>query len=176
MTSKQNAQNGFIFTILGILAQVLLSNNSYAQVNYFPNGINFGFGPNQGISEEDRKAEALSLCSKEYEHEKLYKFGKDLAKGWSFYVRDTSKKNGKISGLPKDRSFMLFLSLGGLSAESSKEWKKTGGDMKEFEIVKSCWFGYYETASKRAWSSVHSGYIDYLTPKWKSFFLSLPER
>ena len=106
---------------------------------------------------------AFSLCKEETKHTTLYDFGKILAEGNSYYSKTEEGKAYK----PKTRSSFFN---GGFIGYT----KKYG--IPENNILHYCYSGYLGTAKNASWSSVHQGFVDYLSNTSKAKFLSLPER
>ena len=106
---------------------------------------------------------AFSLCKEETRHTTLYDFGKILAEGNSYYSKTEEGK----AYTPKTRSSFFNRGLRGYT-------KKYG--IPENNIIHYCYTGYLSTARDASWSSVHQGFIDYLSNTSKAKFLSLPER
>ena len=106
---------------------------------------------------------AYSMCQKEVKHTTLYDFGKMLAVGELYYKTTAEGKKSK----PKTRSSFLD---GGFVGYTEKY------GIPDTNIVYYCYIGYLKTAQDTSWSSVHQGFVDYLSNTSKAHFLSLPER
>ena len=107
--------------------------------------------------------DAYSLCTKEIKHTILYEFGKMLATGELYYKTTAEGKKSK----PITRSSFLD---GGFIGYTEKH------GIPDTNIVYYCYIGYLKTAKDASWSSVHQGFVDYLSNTSKAKFLSLPER
>lgn len=140
-------------------------------------GVDTGLFPPKKETPSIDKGEVVSQCKEEYDHEKLYNFGKSLSIAWDDYTRTPPKKNGKVY-LPNTRDSVFILSLVKLVSNAEIQNKKSKNPLSkdDLDLVGMCWMMYVSTASKHPWSSVHSGFVDYLSPRWKKYFLSLPER
>jgi hypothetical protein len=108
------------------------------------------------------------LCRQETDHVKLYEYGKTLALGWDYWLKKKSKDGPNYN--PKTR--ISFMSTAQTYSNMLFKVDRTGDNALNW----ACRTGYGITADKVPWSSVQQGLVDYLSPAWKSKFLSLPER
>ena len=112
------------------------------------------------------KAEHFSIC-RNGKHEELYDFGQELAAGWNL-LKD-EHKSGTYFPLPDTQKGFILHAYGGVEQKYSS--------MEEYEEgIKPCHLGYLIIPIRQAWSSVHSGFTDYLSTEDKVLFFSLPER
>jgi len=119
-------------------------------------------------AEDDGGSRSFLLCSGETNHAKLYEFGKKLADGWSYWIKHSSKEEAKHPVRTRES----FMNRGLIGIMDKYSLKYEG----ETSILTKCYMGYNHTAKDAPWSSVHKGLIDYLPPKQKTKFMSLPER
>lgn len=120
------------------------------------------------LEKQSRDIDTYSMCKKEIDHVKLYDFGKTLASGWMLWLKQNAKDE-KQHPVRTRSSFMTRADIG-----YTDKYKITKDN--EYSIIYHCRMGYRSTADASPWSSVHQGLVDYLSPAWKSKFLSLPER
>ena len=109
-----------------------------------------------------------SRCSEEIDHVKLYDYGKTLASGWIFWLKQNAKEEKQYPSRTKS-SFMTSSEIG-----YTDKYRIT--KTNEYSSIYYCRMGYRITAASSSWSSVHQGLVDYLPNPYKSKFLSLPER
>lgn len=120
------------------------------------------------IEKQSRNTDTYAMCKKEIDHVKLYDFGKTLSSGWMLWLKQNAKDEKQYPVRTKS-SFMTRSDIG-----YTIKYKITKDN--EYSLIYHCRMGYRSTADASPWSSVHQGLVDYLSPAWKSKFLSLPER
>lgn len=155
------------------------TNNAYSKPNHFKI-------INSPSTSAELFQEAYNRCRKGGKHEKLYNFGKKLASGWDYRRKDLNKaKNSFNHDIPTEKLMRLVRTKSQLMSVSLVFYEKKldaelGPRKKAYgpylETTKGCSSGLIDYAKSQPWSSVHSGLIDYLNPKDKAYFLSLPER
>jgi hypothetical protein len=166
--------------LLGVSMSVLVSlstGSAYAQSmsdmkEYFtPEQIKYlnKLVPQKETTDKDiENTSTYSRCSEEIDHVKLYDYGKTLASGWIFWLKQNAKEEKQYPSRTKS-SFMTASDIG-----YTGKYKITKDN--EYSQIYYCRMGYRTTAASSSWSSVHQGLVDYLPNPYKAKFLSLPER
>lgn len=123
-------------------------------------------------SPERKKAtwqEAFQLCNEETDYNRLYDFGKELAKGWIYSKKTVPLLVKQVKRGTRDEMFIFaFSGLLALNHLSSR-------DMEKNNII-GCWMGYDKIREKSPLTAIHIGFMEHLPPTDKSLFLSLPQR
>ena len=105
-------------------------------------------------------------CRAETDNIILYDFGKRIAEGAKLYKASSSQAKFP----PRTKKDFI---VNAVTKYQAKNKILDEGSSKAFY---TCEMGYWSTAVKMPWSSVHQGLYDYLPQSEKTKFLSLPER
>lgn len=128
------------------------------------------------LAEVDIIKSEIRRCAREieYGHSKPYTAGKEIALRLNrLYELKPSVIRKKIF-TTKTKSDM-FIEMTFVQGEMLTPEEETWSDEEKSQRW-SCYLGHVGAARESAWSSVHSGLSEYLSPVLKAHFLSLPER
>ena len=102
-----------------------------------------------------------------------YEFGKLAAQVWQTVMRQDDWTPEERAEFNPDRDTSRH-GMGGMTSSAQVAWMMWDTKGKEFK-VDHCVMGWFQIFD-RTWSGAHSGFTDYLSPKLKSLYFSLPER